>query len=93
VPNFRNVHDGIRLAMPTINERTEKPRPALDHDQDISSIIKGSATPRDVNVAAVIWKKIRLTSVNLAQLLHASRDTGAGEELTCGVTSVPFGRP
>jgi hypothetical protein len=65
------VHDGIRLAIPTMNDSTEKPRPASDHDQDISSIMKGITTPSDVNVAAVIWKKIRLTSANFVQLCLA----------------------
>ena len=53
--------------MPTMKDNTEKPSPAPDHVQDISSIMNGNTTPRDENVAAVIWKKIALTSANLSQ--------------------------
>jgi hypothetical protein len=52
-PILVNVQDGTRLAMPTMNDNIENPSPAPDHDQDISSIMNGSATPREAKVAAV----------------------------------------
>ena len=66
-PIFVKVQDGMRLAMPTMNDNIEKPRPAPDHDQDISSIMYGKATPREAKVAAVTWKNSRLTRAKLIQ--------------------------
>ena len=59
---------GSQPVIPTMKESREKPTPASDHDQDNSSIMNGRATPRDVNVDAVMWKKMTLTSVNFHQL-------------------------
>ena len=67
MPNRCSVSAGNQPVMPTINDNNEKPTPASDHDQDNSSIMKGKATPSEVNVDAVIWKKMTLTSANFHQ--------------------------
>ena len=58
--------------------------PALDQDQDNSSIMNGNATPSDVNVAAVIWKKMRLTNENFHQPTRPIRESS-------GLVTLGFG--
>jgi hypothetical protein len=50
-----------------MNDNIENPSPAPDHDQDISSIMNGKATPREAKVAAVTWKNSKLTRAKLSQ--------------------------